>query len=238
LNSLCVFFFTVSADYLQEFNKPFAVDENRVATTICYGRIIVVWNTFDGGVVCTFDTKVRSLFPDAIFFRKDQIFSSSRSRIFEFNYCEFGGIETHLEKLFSEVGLQCLAPRPEPVVVVAPQIQEGQLDGNQNENVNEIPNEQENAIASNNVENIDESEEEEEIDFYLVGIGLSQNVFVVCYLINNSTKDCCTIKLAFVTKKSCRGKIDFFRFFVSIVTLAQAVTFSIYFIKLTINFTS
>jgi hypothetical protein len=45
------FFFTVSADYLQEFNKPFAVDENRVATTICYGRIIVVWNTFDGGVV-------------------------------------------------------------------------------------------------------------------------------------------------------------------------------------------
>jgi hypothetical protein len=189
-----------------------------------------VWNTFDGGVVCTFDTKVRSLFPDGIFFREDQIFSSSRSRISEFNYCEFGGIETHLEKLFSEVGLQCLAPRPEPVVVVAPQIQEGQLDGNQNENVNEIANEQENAIASNNAESLEESEEEEEIDFYLVGIGLSQNVFVVCYLINNSTKDCCTIKLTFVTKNSCRGKLGFFSFVcVSVVTLAH--------IDLTINFT-
>ncbi len=49
-------------------------------------------------------------------------------------------------------------------------------------------------------------EPEDEIYTDIIGAQKCQNVFVVCYLVNNIQADSSTIKLAFVTNKSCKGK--------------------------------
>ena len=41
----------------------------------------------------------------------------------------------------------------------------------------------------------------------LVGVKMAQNVLVICYIINDIHRECCTIKLAFVPMRDSKGKI-------------------------------
>ena len=41
----------------------------------------------------------------------------------------------------------------------------------------------------------------------LVGVKMVQNVLVICYIINDINRECCTIKLAFVPMRDDKGKI-------------------------------
>ena len=42
----------------------------------------------------------------------------------------------------------------------------------------------------------------------LVGVKMIQNVLVVCLIINDVNRECCTIKLAFVPIRDSKGKIQ------------------------------
>jgi hypothetical protein len=162
-------------------NNPFSVDENRVAT-IANERVIVVWNTFNGDLICSFDTKALKDPLCGIALDNNQIFSWSKSAIFAHGFYEIKGLKTTMKKHFDEVGIESLSSKNEFFFG---------FDG---------PNEGD--ILTN--DSFDEPEDEIYSD--IIGVQKCQNVFVVCYLVNNIQADSSSIKLAFVTNKSCKGK--------------------------------
>jgi hypothetical protein len=170
------------------FNNPFSVDENRVAT-IANERVIVVWNAFNGDLICSFDTKALKDPLCGISIDNNQIFSWSKSAIFAHSFCNFNGLETTMKKNLVEVGIEMLSSR--------------------NETLFGFDREDEGDILSN--DSFDEPEDEIYTD--IIGAQKCQNVFVVCYLVNNIQSDSSSIKLAFVTNKSCKGKQFFCLFY-------------------------
>jgi hypothetical protein len=176
-------------------NNPFSVNDNRVAT-IVNERVIVVWNTSNGDLICSFDTKA---FKDplcGISLENNQIFCWSKSAIFAYNYCEFNGLETSMKTHFDDVGLESLSFRNENLFGVD----------------FEFDWQDERDISSHN--SFDEPEDEVYTD--IVGVQKCQNVFVICIQVNNIQADSSAIKLAFVTNKSCKGNLIFI-FLVKIV---------------------
>ncbi len=169
-------------------NNPFSINENRVAT-IANQRVIVVWNTSNGDLICSFDTKA---FKDplcGISLENNQIFSWSNSAIFAYNYCEFNGLETTMKTHLNDVGLESLSFTKENLFGVDFDFDFDWQD--------------ERDISSNN--SFDEPEDEIYND--VIGVQKCQNVFVICYLVNNIQADSSSIKLAFVTNKSCKGNL-------------------------------
>ena len=168
-------------------NNPFSVNEHQVAT-IANERVIVVWNTSNEDLICSLDTKA---FKDplcGISLENNQIFSWSKSAIFAYNYCEFNGLETTMKTHFDDIGLESLSSKNENLFGVDFDFDFDWQD--------------ERDISSNN--SFDESEDEIYND--VVGVQKCQNVFVICILVNNIQADSSSIKLAFVTNKSCEGK--------------------------------
>jgi hypothetical protein len=88
------------------------VDENRVAT-IANERVIVVWNTFNGDLICSFDTKALKDPLCGIALDNNQIFSWSKSAIFAHGFYEIKGLKTTMKKHFDEVGIESLSSKNE-----------------------------------------------------------------------------------------------------------------------------
>jgi hypothetical protein len=176
-----------SGSHFSNNNNPFSVNDNRVAT-IVNERVIIVWNTSNGDLICSFDTKA---FKDPlcrISLENNQIFSWSKSAIFAYNFCEFKGLETTMKTHFDKVGLESLSSKKENLFGVDFDFDFDWQD--------------ERDISSNN--SFDESEDEIYSD--IIGVQKCQNVFVICILVNNIQADSSSIKLAFVTNKSCKGE--------------------------------
>ncbi len=55
----------------------------------------------------------------------------------------------------------------------------------------------------------DDDFEVDQIMFNVVGVQIIQNVFVVCYLVNNFRMESCTIKLAFIPRNAEPGNKSF-----------------------------
>ena len=162
-------------------------------------QIVVVWNTFSGDLICSFDTQMTDPLC-GIFFQNDQIFSWSKSTIYSHSYCEFKGVETVQVKHLENIGLESFYNEDFFGSFNVASCN----DQSDNFGIENVGSKGQIDISLNNEESFDEPELYSDI----IGIQICQNVFVICYLVNDVQEDSSSIKLAFVpNSKSCKGKV-------------------------------